>query len=45
MQSDAEMEREVTQALKKHLRDGHLAAALAWLRARVDAYKALERLN
>lgn len=43
--TDVEVERAVIRAIENHLRDGHLAAALAWLKARVDAYEQLERLN
>lgn len=43
--SDAEVERAVVKALKKHLRDETLGAALAWLKVRTDAYKVLERLG
>lgn len=43
--SDADIERLVLRAIRKHLRDATLAAALAWLKARTDAYKQLERLG
>jgi hypothetical protein len=40
-----ETERAVIRAIENHLRGDVRREALAWLRARVDAYKALERLN
>lgn len=43
--TDAEAERLVQKAIRKHLRDSDLAAALTWLRLRVEAYKKLERLG
>lgn len=43
--SDAEIERAVVKAIKKHLRDETLSAALAWLKVRVDLCKQVERLG
>lgn len=43
--SDAEIERAITKAIRKHIRDDTLHDALIWFKARVEAYKALERLG
>lgn len=43
--TDAEIERAITEAVKKHLRDNRLHDALAWLKSRADTYKRLERLG